>query len=339
MRDSGNGIWLPSLSGRPSVPLVAVGAGVGMCLGLAGVLMLHGGGTAAAVLVTIEVLTLAAVYWSLVSIRRLHRDRNALSGQVALAEARHQELMSDSQQQIERWKREAQELDRRNSAIQDWLLRYEHALSAIASRSSRVVYHRLASITYEIGESADGDRVTESYSTVAADVDRPLLWCDVRVGLRGTGIPPLRSFRSLEDLQAHQTIDGRRYPLEPLAAGQVGARYRALVLFEPVIGDQPREWTWSYRWPLWNPLRQSNKDSLGFEVFNTMRYDLLEIHVVFPRTAIDPVMLPRESRNVYLPSLDRDPQGRLTITVRLTKPEPDHYSWTLSVGGFTDRAD
>ena len=312
------------------------GGGGGLVIG--GILLLSRTGAALVIVAGVCGASVALLTWCYASLRQartdLATDRELLSG----VQTRFRETEGELQQRADRWKREAEELDMRAGLVEGALVRHEQALAAIASRSSRVVHHRSATFVYEIGEVADGDRVSEQYATIAGEQNRPLLWCDVRVGLRGTGIPPLRSLRDLNEVEAAQVVDGKRHHLELLPAGQVGAMYRALVLFEPAITADPRAWTWSYRWPLWNPLRRSNRDSLGLEVFKAYHYDLLEIRVVFPRTAIDPAMQPRESTNVYVPSAPvADDEGRQTIVVSLVTPQPDHYSWTLTVGGFTDR--
>jgi hypothetical protein len=312
------------------------GGGGGLVIG--GVLLLSRIGVALVFVGAVAGASVAMLTWCYTSLRQtrtdLAADRELLSG----VQTRFRETEGDLQQRADRWKREAEQLDMRAGALEGALVRHEQALATIASRSSRVVHHRSATFVYEIGEVADEDRVSEEYATIAGEQNRPLLWCDVRVGLRGTGIPPLRSLRELNGVEATQVIDGKKHHLELLPAGQVGAMYRALVLFEPAIMAEARAWMWSYRWPLWNPLRRSNRDSLGLEVFKAYRYDLLEIRVVFPRTAIDPAMQPRESTNVYVPSAPvSDDEGRQTIVVKLVTPEPDHYSWTLTVGGFTDQ--
>lgn len=275
--------------------------------------------------------------WCYASLRSARADLAADREHLAAVQNRFREVEADLQQRADRWKREAEDLDMRAGAVEGVLIRHEQALAAIASRSPRAVRHRSATFVYEIGETAAADKVSEQYSTIAGEENRPLLWCDVRVGLRGTGIPPLRSMRDLNEVEATQLIDGKKHHLELLPAGQVGAMYRGLVLFEPAITAEARTWMWSYKWPLWNPLRRTNRDSLGLEVFKAYRYDVLEIRVVFPRTAIDPALQPRESTNVYVPSAPiADSEGRQTIVVSLVAPEPDHYSWTLTVGRFTD---
>lgn len=312
------------------------GGGGGFVIG--GALLLSRIDVALVIVAGVAGASLALLAWCYACLRHvragLAADREHLSG----VQARFREVEGDLQLRADRWKREAEELDMRAGAVEGALIRHEQALAAIASRSSRVVHHRSATFVYEIGETAADDKVSEQYATIAGEQNRPLLWCDVRVGLRGSGIPPLRSLRDLNAVEATQLIDGKKHDLELLPAGHVGAMYRALVLFEPAITAEPRAWMWSYKWPLWNPLRRSNRDSLGLEVFKAYLYDVLEIRVVFPRTAVDPAMQPRESTNVYVPSAPvADNEGRQTIVVSLVAPEPDHYSWTLTVGGFTDR--
>jgi hypothetical protein len=113
------------------------------------------------------------------------------------------------------------------------------------------------------------------------------------------------------------------------------AMYRGVALFQPVITTVPRKWSWSYLWDVWNPLREFGKDSLAFEVHEFIRYDHLEIRVVFPGNAIDPDMQPRESTNPGIPSSPvPDDDGRPTIVVKLRDPQPRSYSWALTVREF-----
>jgi hypothetical protein len=280
-------------------------------------------------------VAVVALAWTWVRTLRLNDAVRAAEGRVAEAERRRAELDGHLRDQVDRWQREAGRLGHRVETMEDERHRYESALGAIASRGSRPVHHRAVTVIYEVGETAEGDRVTETYSTMAGDEHRALLWYDLRVGVSGPGAPVLRSFQELRDVVATQVMDEQAYPLEPLPAGHVGAQVRALVLFEPAIGAEPREWTWSYRWPLWNPLRRSHRDRLSFEVLRGVRYDRLELQVVLPRTAVRPIMRALEPTNTFAPAAARRDAGeRQLIVVVLTHPEPDHYSWTLTVEDF-----
>lgn len=277
----------------------------------------------------------------LLNLRRAREEQVQAEQRTSDARERLRSYRDRTDARLKRLRDEARDLSIGADNLENLVARYEHVLDAIASRSSRTVHHQSATITYRIGERAGGDCVTEEYQTVAGEPNRPLLWCDVRVGLRGSGIPPLRSFRDLlEVVEASQIVEGRERRLDLLPAGRVVAMYRAVALFEPVITTTPRIWSWSYRWDVWNPLRNALKDSLAFEVHDAISYDFLEIRVVFPPNAIDPTMQPRESHNPGHPSLpEPDDHGRPTIVVQLNNPPPGNYSWAMTVREFAGRVE
>jgi len=315
------------------VLISAAGGLVGLGIGLIGID--QGSRFVAIVTFTLLGACVAALCWCGFARRRWRVADAADRAKREEDERRRADAEAQLRAQVGRTQRESSVLVARLQSADDTRSRYENALGAIASRGSRTVRHHSATFVYEIGQDATGDRVIEHYSTVAGDADRPLLWCDVRISILGsTG--QVDSVRDVHDVEASQVVAGRRYPLELLAAGHVGAGVRALVLFDPVIGPVPRDWTCSYRWSLWEPLRRQRSDTLAFDVLRTVRYDELEIHIVFPRTAIGPVVRPREpATNIAEPDEPADlGDGRREFVVRLSDPEPDHYSWSLRVDSF-----
>jgi len=292
-------------------------------------------GAAPVALANIAFLALITAGWLWAQAERRRQELHAATSQLATATARVEALQSQLPTQVARWQREAMALGRQVENFEHERARYEDALGAIASRGQRPVHHQRLTLLYEIGEKADGDRTTERYTTTAGDLGRPLLWHDVRIAVSGSDVPRLRSFRDLLDVQASQDVDGERFPIEPIPAGHIGPKVRALIVFDPPIDARPRAWSWSYRWPLWNPLRGGKQDRIEFEVLRNVQYDLLEIQVVFPRTAIRPIMRPLDNNFAPEPP-QRDKSDRQTMTVRLVSPAPEFYSWTLGVEGFRD---
>lgn len=220
--------------------------------------------------------------------------------------------------------------------LQDERDQYEKALAAIANRGSRQVQHHSAVITYEMGVAPDLDQITEDYVTSQGRAEHPLLWHEVRVNVIGAQIPRLGSFRELKQITSYQ-VDGQvRYGLLLLPAGNAGRGLRGVAIFEPEVGAIPRTWGWSCRWPVFNPLRQSKQDTVGFEVLPAVTFEHLELHVILPEHAVKPRMQPTEPLNTYTAALRPKEAGdrRWEFVAVLENPQPGYYLWTVTVERF-----
>jgi hypothetical protein len=214
--------------------------------------------------------------------------------------------------------------------------RYESTLAIIVNRGARLVHHRSARVIYEMGTTPNDDRITEEYVTTAGTSSDPIVWYAVRLAPWGQGVPHLDSFRDLVDVDAAERDGDKTYKLDLVAARNVDSAVRGIAIFDPVISMEPRTWRWSCRWPIWNPLREVQRDTVGFEVQPLVEYDDLQILVILPGTAIRPRMGPTGPANQYLPKLlDREPDdNRAKFLVRLQNPEPGDYVWTVTVDEF-----
>lgn len=242
---------------------------------------------------------------------------------------------------VEEIQRGFADLGTRYTALEQERDQYEYAVSVIAYERWQLVHHKSAEIIHEIGETPDGDRVTERYVTRTGDQRTPVLWYDVRVTVSGAGVPLLSSFRDLRNsVLAEQIATGQTYLLSQHAAGHwPDGGVRGMFIFEPAIGMEPREWMWTYRWPVFNPLRAYRRDTVGFEVMGRVKYEVLEIKVIFPQSALRPRMQPMGPNERYAGGdIAVDDRNRQIIAVRLIDPDPADYSWRLSVEGFSSSA-
>jgi hypothetical protein len=222
------------------------------------------------------------------------------------------------------------ELGRRYADMERERAKYEYTLEALANHHGRSVHHISAYIIHVIGDEAHADRIVERYVTSASS-DGPILWYRTRIAVSGLRVPSLSSFRDLgADVEATQRLGDQSYKLTTLAAGHwTDGGIAALIVFDPEIGTEPREWSWGYRWPLWNPLREFHHDTIGFEVLRGVQYDLLEIRVVFPKGVQRP-RLQAITRSAPPPFVVTD-ADQPTIAVRIIDPKPEHYAWTMTV--------
>lgn len=227
---------------------------------------------------------------------------------------------------------------------------YERALADIADRAFRSpIVNQHVRIHFIMGRSKAEDQVRERYITCAPDPDRSLLWYEVRMNGSGDEVPNLQSFRDLKGVSGYEVIEGDNedagLQLLPIARHSSRGGHRALALFSQRIDHKPRTWGWSYRWPIFEPLRAKRQDSFGYDVYEGVEYDLLEIHIVFPPFARKPRVYFDERNSSHGPSPTEKPRSTLLprnsgeewdFEIKLFRPRPGFYSWRVTVEGFDE---
>jgi hypothetical protein len=184
-----------------------------------------------------------------------------------------------------------------------------------------------------MGNSANEDSAVEEYRTVAGDTNQPISWAALRMNPIGSDVPQVTSFRDLTTVHSWQSDGDDQVDLHVLPAGSDARGVQALALFETQIADVPREWGWSYRWPIFNPLRLNRVDQFGFEVFPDVLYDVLEISIILPRSTRKPRVRPLEHWNKAVPNLMSGvgSDSPWEFVIILERPEPGMYLWSVAV--------
>jgi transcriptional regulator with XRE-family HTH domain len=211
--------------------------------------------------------------------------------------------------------------------------RYEEALWRWVTWSGHPLRVVSRSLRYEIGQSADVDRVTEEYEIEAMGGEQPVLWYRVwYVGGGTDDTPRLRSFREMPDRHAYQLIEGRKSPLYLYSLGLRRGSAHGMVIFEPPVDPGlRRRWGYSMTWEgLWNSLRSTGKDQTALDLRGTLpRFELITLTLVFPINAQYPEVMPIErTPNLPLTKVTED-DGRVAITVRMESIEQREYVWAV----------
>jgi hypothetical protein len=296
------------------------------------------------VLATLAGVTAGGLIWYWARLQRqLDSIREQLAGAVAQLGARTDDTRQAHERSEAQLAKVREEHARTESQLEEACQnlhrehdRYESTLAIIVNRGARLVHHRSARVIYEMGTKPNDDRITEEYVTTAGTSSDPIVWYAVRLAAWGQGVPHLDSFRDLVDVDAVERDGEKTYKLDLVAARNVDSAVRGIAIFDREIGIEPRTWSWSCRWPIWNPLREVRRDTVGFEVQPLVEYDDLQVLIILPGTAIRPRMGPTEPANQYLPKLlDRElDDNRAKFLVRLQNPEPGDYVWTVTVDEF-----
>ncbi|HEX4214982.1 MAG TPA: hypothetical protein VIA06_16805 [Candidatus Dormibacteraeota bacterium] len=239
--------------------------------------------------------------------------------------------------------------DEPRAMLADDRLLYERALAEIADRALRTrILHKSIVVYYIMGEKPDGDEVREEYVTCAADEpEKFILWYEVRMSANGDEVPSLTSFRDLKSVKSYQRIGNDievKLLLVPIAPSSQRGGHRALAIFRPKIGVEPRYWGWSYRWPVFSPLRAEYQDRFGFHVYPGLAYDSMEIHVVFPDFVRKPLLQPDDSSAAVSASPNefslqaRRRGAPWEFVIKIPNPTPGFYGWVVNVEGFDKAA-
>jgi transcriptional regulator with XRE-family HTH domain len=214
-------------------------------------------------------------------------------------------------------------------------VRYEDALWNLAVRSWRPVIVRRRTIEYEIGETSEDDRTTETFLMAAADGAQPVLWYLISVGSSGEGVPLKSSSRQLEMLEAFEELsDTERRPLSIVHLGNAQGRVWALTMFSrEITSAEPRRWSIRESWEgLWNPLRENGIDHAVLDLVEerTVISERIDVSFVFPRTARRPMVEGRIGTPELPVKSAATADGRQVLTITLRKPSARRYAWTLS---------
>jgi transcriptional regulator with XRE-family HTH domain len=213
---------------------------------------------------------------------------------------------------------------------------YEQALWRLAEHS--VGHTRVTSrvITYQIGETMQGDRASDTWQIEAMDPSHGIAWWLIAIGASGRGVPQKSTARQLERLEAEEVLDeGRTRGVPILHLDHRGGKNWAIAIFD---GDLPRRaLRVSWSWPgVWNMLRAELHDRVWLDLREMLHVDLelLSVTFRFPATALAPEARVGAGVPSLLPTVARDGLGRVTYTFDIDAPARRLYTWDLEVEGL-----
>lgn len=192
------------------------------------------------------------------------------------------------------------------------LNRYRQVLDQLTHRyDSGARYSESILYRYWIGETPDQDRIEAEFSTCALE-GQTVLWRTIDT--RSTAADA--TFRDM----GFVVDEGCDYLLL-----KEGRQLRFIVLFEPVIGSEPRSWSCSYKFKgAWNPLRNYGVDQTAVKA--RAQTKKLEVQWVYPPGYRGEFRLkPNEGTADSM----RD-AGRFILRWQLDSPRPDEYHFAIT---------